>query len=97
MPTLALKPTHKAVTAYYEALAKFESLGVKHEGAVSSAFEDLLLHCARLADRVLIPKYALITSDPNRKDDEEYILRLIGHVITVSLETMKVVKSLPPL
>ncbi len=59
MPTLELKPTHKAVVAYYEALAKFEKLGVKHEGAVSSAFEDLLVHCARLADRVLIPKYAL--------------------------------------
>jgi predicted helicase len=59
MPTLELKPTHKAVVAYYAALAKFEKLGVKHEGAVSSAFEDLLVHRARLADRVLIPKYAL--------------------------------------
>lgn len=36
-----------------------------------------------------------ITSDPNRKDDEEYILRLIGQVVTVSVETMKIVKSLP--
>jgi predicted helicase len=35
-----------------------------------------------------------ITSDPNRMDDEEYIVRLIGQVITVSLETMTVVKSL---
>jgi predicted helicase len=34
-------------------------------------------------------------SDPNRLDDEEYIVRLIGQVITVSLETMKVVKNLP--
>ena len=30
-------------------------------------------------------------------DDEEYIVRLIGQVITVSLETMQVVKELPPL
>jgi predicted helicase len=36
-----------------------------------------------------------ITSDPNRMDDEEYIVRLIGQVITVSLETMKIVKELP--
>jgi predicted helicase len=28
-------------------------------------------------------------------DDEQYIVRLIGQVITVSLETMKVVKGLP--
>jgi hypothetical protein len=57
--SLELKPTHKAVVAYYEALAKFEKLGVKHEGAVSSAFEDLLEHCAKLTGRVLIPKYSL--------------------------------------
>ena len=36
-----------------------------------------------------------ITSDPNRLDDEQYIARLIGQVITVSLETMKIVQSLP--
>ena len=38
-----------------------------------------------------------ITSDPNRADDEEYIVRLIGQVITVSVETMKLVTALPAL
>jgi predicted helicase len=38
-----------------------------------------------------------ITNDPNREDDPTYILRLIGQVITVSLETVKIVKSLPSL
>jgi predicted helicase len=38
-----------------------------------------------------------ITNDPNREDDPEYILRLIGQVITVSLETVKIVNSLPDL
>lgn len=38
-----------------------------------------------------------ITNDPNRLDDEEYIVRLIKQVITVSLETVKIVKSLPDL
>ena len=38
-----------------------------------------------------------ITSDPNRADDEEYIVRLVGQVITVSVETMKLVAALPPL
>ena len=46
MTSLNLKPTHKAVTAYYDALAQFEKLGVKHEGAVRSAFQTLLEHCA---------------------------------------------------
>jgi predicted helicase len=38
-----------------------------------------------------------ITNDPNRLDDPEYIGRLVSQVITVSLETGKVVKGLPPL
>jgi predicted helicase len=38
-----------------------------------------------------------IASDPNRLDDEQYIVRLIGQVVTVSLETLKVVESLPAL
>lgn len=38
-----------------------------------------------------------ILSDPNRADDEEYIVRLIGQVVTVSVETMKLVRALPPL
>jgi predicted helicase len=35
-----------------------------------------------------------IASDPNRPDDPQYIVRLIGQVITVSLETLKLVQSL---
>jgi len=38
-----------------------------------------------------------ITNDPNREDDPEYIVRLIGQVVHVSLETVKIVKSLPTL
>jgi predicted helicase len=54
-----LKPTCKAVSAYYDALACFEKLGVTHEGAVRSAFQNLLEHCARLAGRTLVPEYRL--------------------------------------
>jgi predicted helicase len=35
-----------------------------------------------------------IVNDPNRADDPEYIVRLIGQVITVSLETVKLVREL---
>jgi predicted helicase len=38
-----------------------------------------------------------IASDPNRMDDEQYIVRLIGQVITVSLKTREVIASLPPI
>jgi len=38
-----------------------------------------------------------ITSDPNRPDDPEYIVRLIGQVITVSVATVGIVAGLPGL
>jgi predicted helicase len=38
-----------------------------------------------------------ITNDPNRADDPQYIIRLIGQVTTVSLETMKIIRALPDL
>jgi predicted helicase len=47
--------------------------------------------------QVSTDKRSGITNDPNRADDPQYILRLIGQVITVSLETVKTVMSLPPL
>ncbi len=37
-----------------------------------------------------------IRSDPNRPDDPEYIVRLVGQVVRVSIETVRIVKGLPP-
>ncbi len=45
--------------------------------------------------QVSTDKRSGITNDPNRADDSQYILRLIGQVITVSLETVQIVNSLP--
>src|SRR5437763_14194901 len=36
-----------------------------------------------------------IRSDPNRADDPEYIVRLVGQVVKVSLETVRIVAALP--
>ncbi len=47
--------------------------------------------------QVTTDKRSGIVNDPNRADDPQYIVRLIGQVITVSLETMKVVRGLPDL
>jgi predicted helicase len=47
--------------------------------------------------QVRTDKRSGIVNDPNRKEDKDYIVRLIGKVITVSLETVKIVKGLPPL
>jgi predicted helicase len=47
--------------------------------------------------QVSTDKRSGITNDPNREEDKEYILRLIGQVITVSLETVRIVNALPDL
>jgi hypothetical protein len=84
MINLDLKPSTKAVKDYCGDLEKFGILGNR------SALEWII-------DRyqVRTDKRSGIVNDPNRADDEQYILRLIGKVITVSLETMKIIKALP--
>ena len=47
--------------------------------------------------RVKTDKRSGIVNDPNRADDPQYIVKLIGKVITVSLETVAVVEGLPAL
>ncbi len=47
--------------------------------------------------RVKEDKRSGIINDPNREDDPQYIVKLIGKVIKVSLETVQIVESLPEL
>ena len=44
--------------------------------------------------RVKTDKRSGIVNDPNRADDPEYIVRLIGKVVAVSLETVEIVEGL---
>ena len=45
--------------------------------------------------QVSTDKRSGITSDPNREDDPEYIVRLACQFIRVSIETVQIVKGLP--
>ena len=45
--------------------------------------------------RVKEDKRSGIRSDPNNPDDPEYIVRLVGQVVRVSVETVKIVAALP--
>ena len=47
--------------------------------------------------RIKEDKRSGIINDPNREDDPQYIVKLIGKVITVSLETVEIVEGLPGL
>ena len=56
---LNLKPTHKPVAAYYQALAQFKSLKVSHETAVRAAFQNLLDECGRQFGWKLIAEWPI--------------------------------------
>ena len=47
--------------------------------------------------RVKIDKRSGIINDPNRADAPQYIVKLIGKVIAVSLETVEIMEGLPDL
>ena len=59
--SLALKPSHTAVKAYYETLHQFGQLYIDHEGAVRSAFQTLLAKCGQKAQPklTLVPEYRI--------------------------------------
>jgi predicted helicase len=45
--------------------------------------------------RVKTDKRSGIVSDPNNPDDDQYIVRLVGQVVRVSVETVTIVNGLP--
>ena len=59
MTMLNLKPTHKAVKDYYDALTNLTTLRASHEGAVSPTFAALLRHCARQFDWTLLEQHSV--------------------------------------
>ncbi len=52
---------HPAVEQYYSLLKEFKGQRVKHEGAVSTAFENLLTHLAKQRGWIFIPLLSLKT------------------------------------
>ncbi|NEQ98079.1 MAG: N-6 DNA methylase [Cyanothece sp. SIO2G6] len=59
MPVLNLKPSHKPIRSYYAALDEYAQLGVTHETAVQTAFQDLLTACGRQFEWTLVPQYPI--------------------------------------
>lgn len=74
MEKLNLKPTHKPIQNYYDALRQFKTIGVSHEGAVRSAFQTLLEHCGRQFDWKLVPEWSI-------KRDRAHSLRVDGALV----------------
>jgi predicted helicase len=54
--TELIKPKQKPITRYYETLHAYAAKGARHEGAVETAFQQLLADTSRRVDWTLIPK-----------------------------------------
>ena len=66
MPTLNIKPTHKSIKNYYTELAEYAKVGAEHEGAVRTAFQNLLQHYCRQADLILVCEKTRYTPQKRR-------------------------------
>ncbi len=66
MKKLNLKPTHKPIRDYYEALEQYHQHNIKHEGAVSNPFAFLLATCAKRVGVTLEPQHAMRSPKGNR-------------------------------
>ncbi len=66
MAALTLKTTHKSIKEYYTALERYNQLGVTHETAVRSAFQNLLAHCAKKVHWALVPEHAILLRNQRR-------------------------------
>ena len=50
-----IKPTHKPIQQYYQALQSFDERKVTHEGALETAFQRLLDYTSRQHGWFLVP------------------------------------------
>ena len=97
MSNLELKSTHKPVQNYYAALRQFDDVGVRHEGAVKSAFFSL---SASTGERARVrcrsdarafadfAELARCSINPNLADAafEEMLIKLDGVLLPRSLQ-----------
>ena len=69
-----IKPTHKPIKNYYAELKEYDSIGAEHEGAVRTAFQNLLQHYCRQADLILVCEKTHYTPEQKRiKPDGEVV------------------------
>ena len=74
MSALNIKPTHKPIKNYYTELKAYAKIGVEHEGAVRTAFQNLLQHYCRRTDLILVCEKTHQTREKRR-------IRIDGEVV----------------
>ena len=66
MEKLNIKPTHKPIRDYYEALEQYDRHNITHEGAVSNPFAFLLATCTKKIKGTLEPQHTMRSPKGNR-------------------------------
>ena len=61
-----IKASHKPIKQYYAELKEYDSIGAAHEGAVRTAFQNLLQHYSRQADLILVCEKTHYTPENRR-------------------------------
>jgi hypothetical protein len=96
-PSAQISPAHPLIREYQRSLAALRGQGVENELGLRRPFENLLADSARLHGwRFVAECGAKAGGHRNREDDAQYILRLVGQVVRVGIETVRIVRSLPP-
>ena len=78
MPNLNIRPTHKPIKNYYAELKEYDSIGAAHEGAVRTAFQNLLQHYCRQADLILVCEKTHYTPEKKRITPDGEIVDTFG-------------------
>ena len=78
MLNLNIKPTHKPIKQYYAELQEYDSIGAAHEGAVRTAFQNLLQHYCRQADLILVCEKTHYTPEKRRITPDGEVVDTFG-------------------
>ncbi|RKU38088.1 hypothetical protein C6496_08010 [Candidatus Poribacteria bacterium] len=74
MPALNIKPTHKPVKNYYTELKAYAKIGAEHEGAVRTAFQNLLQHyCFQSPTHALLYQNGHLRLDVDLTDSQNLV------------------------
>ena len=78
MAHLNIKPSHKPIKQYYAELQEYDSIGAAHEGAVRTAFQNLLQHYSRQADLILVCEKTHYTPENRRITPDGEVVDTFG-------------------
>ena len=99
---LELAPGDPIVKAYLKDLQHLKDQLVTHELGLKAPFHNLLDKAAKKRGWTLVAELSTysggrrVVPDGTVRDELGYIVRLVGQVVRVSIETVRIVRSLPP-